>query len=60
MTNHPNRNITAKMRRWDNAKLDRELRFGRAALDDNHPENVAWLRALEVEADRRSRMSETH
>lgn len=54
MTNHPNRNETPNMKRWTNEKLEKELSFARAAGDAD------WLYACEVEADRRSRMSEIH
>jgi hypothetical protein len=60
MTNHPNRNKSANMQAWSNRKLEKELAFAVAAKDENAPDTLAWAYACEVEADRRSRMSEVH
>ncbi len=42
------------MRRWSGEKLDKELMFAHACLDDS-AETMAWLSALEREQDRRNR-----
>lgn len=39
-------------RRWTNAKLERELAFAVAAVDDS-VETQDWLAALQLESDRR-------
>lgn len=52
--------MATKIERWSTAKLVKELHFAAAAIDPNHPETSEWLYRLEVEADRRSRMSELH
>ena len=46
------------MKRWSDAKLDKEMTFARAAKDDSHPENLAWLAACEAEANRRDSAAE--
>jgi hypothetical protein len=40
------------MKRWTDAKVDKELAFARAA-NDGTPECVEWLRSVEAEAVRR-------
>jgi hypothetical protein len=46
------------MKRWSDAKLDKELAFARAAKDENDPANLAWLAACEAEANRRDSEAE--
>lgn len=47
MTKAPN------IKRWSDQKLEMELGFAFLALDENHPENVAWLTKLKIESLRR-------
>ena len=46
------------MKRWSDEKLEKELAFARAAKDERHPENMAWLAACEAEMDRRDSADE--
>lgn len=42
------------MRRWSDAKLEKESVFAVAAFDSKCPHNVAWLNAIQAEMDRRA------
>lgn len=46
------------MKRWSDAKLDKELYFARGFKDNNCPENLAWLAACEAESNRRDSAAE--
>jgi hypothetical protein len=48
------------MKRWTNKRIEKELYFAKAAIDPNDHRTSNWLYACEIEADRRSRMSEVH
>lgn len=41
------------MKRWSDAKLDKELTFALAAKDDGHAGNLEWLASVQAEAERR-------
>lgn len=43
-----------QMSRWSDAKLDKELAFAKAARDNAHTQNLAWLNALHYENGRRA------
>lgn len=46
------------MKRWSDAKLDKETAFAQAALNPNDQQTVAWLRACFAEMHRRSSQSQ--
>jgi hypothetical protein len=52
MTKLPN------MKRWSDAKVEKELGFALLAADANHVENMAWVEAVMAEAKRRIAMVE--
>lgn len=43
-----------QMRRWSDAKLDKELSFAQYARDNNDTQNLAWLNALYQENGKRA------
>lgn len=43
------RMLEENMKNWTNEKLEMEISFARAALDESMPESVEWLRKLEEE-----------
>ena len=47
-----------RMRKWTDAKLDKELAFARAARDETHPENMRWLAQLLAEDSRRANLAQ--
>jgi hypothetical protein len=45
--------LEARIKRWSDEKLDRELAFAELAVTDDHPETQEWLDAIRAEQSRR-------